>query len=1078
MPNFYLPLTFKFHFYQFKQFLMRKTLLFLAIWALLIGVSAHAQDMMVTGTVKDDAGSALPGVSIIVKGTTRGTTTNADGNYQISTSRGSQLLFSFVGFLAKEVTVGSQSTINVSLVADVANLEEVIVTSFGSAKKASFTGSAGTIDAAQIGQRPITNLVSAIAGTTAGVQATAGSGQPGSAPDIRIRGFGSITGSNDPLYVVDGIPYTASIANLNPSDIEKITILKDAASTALYGSRAANGVVMVTTKKGTKGKNSINVKYTKGLNTRGLSEYDRVGTSDYYPLMWESYRNSLAYRATNPVAMATANTQASAQIGTLLGYNVYNVPSAELVSTDGVLNPNAKLLYNPADLDWAKPMMRQGNRDEVNLNFSGAQDKTDYFISLSYLRDKGYLIRSDYDRFTGRVNVNSQVNSWFRTGANLSATITKSNQADAGTNTAFVNPFFFSRNMGPIYPVYALDPANPGQFLTLPDGSRRYDFGNMNALGLPNRPQFGGRHSVAETELNQNFFRRNVVGARGFAEISFLKDFKFTTNVGVDLTNVNNVTFGNPIIGDGAPAGRSTHEFANIGGYNLNQLLNYDKSIGAHTFGVLVGHENFQVTDNNLTGSRSQQILDGNYELVNFTTTTNLNSNYNIRRVEGYFSRLNYDYNDKYFASFSVRRDGSSKFYKDSRWGTFYSVSGAWRLDQEDFIKAIPTINMLKLRSSYGQTGNDGGGNTQDGAAISYYAWQPLYNLGWNNASEAGILQSSLGNRRLEWESSNSYDVALEFSLLKNRVGGTVEYFDRRSSNLIFDVPLPLSAGILTETRNIGTMYNRGIEVELGVEPIRAGDFTWRIDMNATHLKNKITKMPAENPEIIEGTKKLKEGSSLYDFWLREYKGVDPNTGAALYRAQSLVASNSFVSEKGDTLTTSINNARYHYNGSSIPKLMGGITNTFRYRGLTLSALLVYQMGGKVYDGAYAALMSSGGYGSAKHADILQRWQKPGDITNVPRMDIGRTSDFDGASDRWLIDASYLNIRTVTLSYALPKKVANKMFLDNAQIFVSGENFFISSNRKGMNVQQNFAGTTGNVFSLTKSLVTGISLTL
>ncbi|MBU1820462.1 MAG: TonB-dependent receptor, partial [Bacteroidetes bacterium] len=468
----------------------------------------------------------------------------------------------------------------------------------------------------------------------------------------------------------------------------------------------------------------------------------------------------------------------------------------------------------------------------------------------------------------------------------------------------------------------------------------------------------------------------------------------------------------------------------------------------------------------------------GNYELVNFTTTTNLNSRYNIRRVEGFFSRVNYDYNEKYFVSFSARRDGSSKFFRDVRWGNFYSVSGAWRLDQEEFIQAIPVINTLKLRSSYGQTGNDGSGNTQEGAAISYYAWQPLYALGWNNASEAGILQSSLGNRALEWESSNSYDIGLEFGILKNRITGTVEYFDRRSSNLIFDVPLPLSAGITTETRNIGTMYNKGIEVQLSFEPIRKGDFTWRIDVNGTKLKNRITKMPEENPEIIDGTKKLKEGSSIYDFWLREYKGVDPATGAALYRAANFVASNSIITEKGDTLTTSINNARYHYNGTAIPNFSGGFTNTLRWKGLSLSALVVYQVGGKVYDGAYAALMGSGGYGSAKHVDILNRWQQPGDITNVPRMDIGRTADFDAASDRWLIDASYLNIRSVTLSYALPKIFANKLFLQNAQIYVSGENFFIRSNRRGMNVQQNFAGTTGNVFSAAKSVVTGISFTL
>lgn len=454
---------------------------------------------------------------------------------------------------------------------------------------------------------------------------------------------------------------------------------------------------------------------------------------------------------------------------------------------------------------------------------------------------------------------------------------------------------------------------------------------------------------------------------------------------------------------------------------------------------------------------------------MNFTTTTNLDSRLRDRRVEGFFSRVNYDYNEKYFLSVSARRDGSSKFYKDVRWGTFYSVSGAWRLDQESFLKNIPTINTLKLRGSYGQTGNDGG--------IDLYAWQPLYALNWNNATEAGILQSSLGNTALEWESSNAFDVALEFGILKNRVSGTIEYFNRQSSNLIFDVPLPLSAGVITQTKNIGTMYNKGIEVELSLEPVRTKDFTWRIDLNATKIKNKITKMPTESPEIIDGTKKLKEGSSIYDYWLREYMGVNPATGEAQYRAVTYNPANSRITETGDTLTSFISNARYHYNGTAIPNLTGGFTNTLKYKGLSLSALMIYQIGGKIYDGAYASLMGAG-YHNAKHVDILQRWQNPGDITNVPRMDAGRTADFDAASDRWLIDGSYFNIRTVTLAYVIPKSIAQKLYLENAQVYVSGENFFIKSKRNGMNVQQGFSGVTSNVYSSAKSLVMGISFSL
>ena len=1035
---------------------------------------ALAQERTVTGKVTaSEDGSVIPGVNVLLKGTTVGAVTDANGNYTLSVPSDAVLVFSFIGMKTQEISVGQRTIVDVALDLDVTQLGEVVITTFGEAKKSSFTGSYAQINSENIAARPLSNVVAAIAGSTAGVTTTAGTGQPGVAPDVRIRGFGSINATNSPLYVVDGVPYNESIANLNPTDIETMTILKDAASTSLYGARAANGVVMITTKKGKDKNGSINLRYTKGFSTRGIPEYDRVDVADYYPLLWEMLRNNLAYTGSTPQDLATAGANATATLGANARYNVYDVPFNQLVDANGVMNPNARLLFDRSELDWEAPIMRQGNRDELNLNFSGATDKSDYFISLAYLDDQGYQIKSDYNRYNARINFNTQLKKWLRTGGNLSATITESRQSAADGGTTFVNPFFFSRGMGPIFPVYAHDPANPGSFL-LRDGERFYDYGNMSALGLPNRPQYGGRHAIAETELNEDFYRRNVLSTRGYMEISFLKDFKFTTNVGLDITNQNDVTFGNPEIGDGAPAGRTTHRFDNITNFNLNQLLNYSKSFGVHNITALLGHENFDRRQNFVSVSKSQQSLEGNIELPNFATLTGGNGFLDRYRVEGFFSRVNYDFNEKYFASVSVRRDGSSKFNEDVRWGTFMSVSGAWRLDQEEFIKNIPAISQLKLRASYGQTGNDGG----SGTSISYYAWQPLYGLGWDNALEPGILQGSLGNRNLSWESSDAADIALEFGVLKNRITGTIEYFNRASSNLLFAVPMPLSSGVATVTQNIGTMVNKGIEISIGAEVLKLGDFSWQLDVNATKLKNEITKMPDESKEIISGTKKLAEGRSLYDFWLREYIGINPANGDVLYRAETWNPSNSFVNEAGDTVTNSQSNARYHYNGSSIPKISGGFTNTFRYKNFSLSAVIVYQIGGKVYDGAYASLMGSGGFGSAKHVDILKRWRNPGDVTSVPRMDDGRTADYNAQSDRWLIDASYLNIRSVTFSYDLPNKWANKIFLNRAQFYVSGENLLFKSKRVGMNVQESYAGTTSNVYSPAKSLVFGASLTL
>lgn len=1050
-----------------------KQILICLVTTLLLSSSISALGQtMVRGNVKSQAeGEPLIGVTVLKKGTNTGTVTDENGDYEIQVNGPNEvLIFSYTGFSPTEVTVGNQSTINVSLATQEALLDEVVVVAYGQATRASFTGSASKISSEQIENRPITAIGQAIVGAAPGVQTSSGLGQPGSNPEVRIRGFGSISSSSDPLFVVDGVPFSASISNLNPNDIENITILKDAASTALYGARAANGVVMITTKKGRKGSTQVNVNYSRGFSDRAIPEYDRVDAFEYYPLMWEAYRNSLAYRASNPLSIEAASQQATKDIKGLLAYNPFNVADNDIVRTDGTLNPSAQLIYRAEDLNWQKPIERQGDRNEVQLSISGGQENSDFLISFSYLNDKAFLIRSDYDRYTARLNYNNQVLPWLKAGVNLAGTILKSNQASATGGTAFVNPFFFGRNIGPIYPVYAYDPNNPGQYLLNSNGERQFDFGNLSSLGLPNRPggAFGGRHVVAETLYDQDFFRRNVWNGRTYGEITFLKDFKFTTNLSVDITNVTNLNYDNNIVGDGAPAGRTAKSFQNITSYNLNQLLNYNKLLGRHNIGVLLGHENYNLVNDNLVGNRSGQILEGNIELINFTTTTNLNSVANKYRVEGYFSRLNYDFDNKYFASLSFRRDGSSKFAKDVRWGNFWSASAAWRLDQEAFLKGVSFINELKLRSSYGETGNDGG--------ISFYAWQPLYELGYNNALEAGIIQSSLGNDKLEWEASKNFDIGIEFALFNDRVHGTAEYFHRVSENLIFDVPLPVSAGILEQTQNIGSMFNAGYEISLGVDPVRTRDFNWDITFNFTTFKNEITKLPQK--EIIDGTKKLTVGSSIYDYWLRDWYGVNPSDGAALFRADSYVASNTFVTETGDSVSTSQNNARYHYAGSAIPDFYGSIQNTISYKGIQLSAILTYQIGGLVYDGTYAGLMSSGNYGAALHKDALNRWQKPGDITEVPRMDVSQTGTFNAQSDRWLTDASFLNIRNITLSYRLPQMITNKLHLQNLRIYFAGENIKMFSKRTGMNIEQQFNGVTTNEFVPARTFTTGINITL
>lgn len=1034
-------------------------------------LSILAQDKVVTGKVTDSKdGSPLSGVSISVKGTNLGTSTDANGIFKVSVPASAKVLvISSVNYETVELSLGSRTNLNIAMTSASKAMDEVVVVAYGTVKKEALTGSVSKIKGSEIATRPLANVAAALVGAAPGVQTSAVNGQPGSAPAVRIRGFGSISSSNDPLYVVDGVPFSGNIANLNPNDIEDMTILKDAASTALYGARAANGVIMITTRKGKKGaKPALTFSLNKGTSDRAIPEYERVNVYDYYPVMWEAYRNSLVYRTTSPLTVAAASAQATTDIKGLLGYNPFNVANNAIVGTDGKLNPNAQLIYKPEDLNWENAIKRLGQRTDANMTIAGGQDKSDYFISLGYLNEKGYVIRSDFRRITGRINVNSQATNWLKVGLNISGTTTKSNQASSTGSTAYVNPFNFTRSVGPIYPVYAYDPVNLGSYLYDAAGKIRYDYGNLTSLGLPSRAAGGspGRHIVEETNLNQENFIRNFWTARTYADVNLMKHLKFTTNVSLDITNRTDLSYGNKVVGDAAPSGSISKQMQYVSNYNWNQLLNYSNSFGDHNIDALLGHENYQYQTDYLFANRTSQIVSGIYELINFSSPGSSSSTADKYNVEGYFSRLNYNYDNKYFLGFSARRDGSSKFASAVRWGNFWSGSAAWRIDKEDFMKNLKFISNLKLRSSYGQTGNDGG--------ISYYAFQPLFSLGFNNAFEPGIIQGSLGNSNLQWEASKQTDLGLEFGLFKNRINGSVEVFKRVSDNLIFDVPLPFSSGTTSQTRNVGSMYNKGIELSLDGDVVRSNGFVWNVTVNFTKIKNEITKLPQS--EIISGTKKLKVGQSIYDYWLRTYRGVDSANGNAWYTAANGTLAGSKVLAAGDTVTTNQNNAAYAYQGSAIPDFYGSVQSLFSYKGFEVSTLVTFQKGGKVYDATYAGLMHPGNnYGAAIHVDALKSWHKPGDITNIPRLDVAQSGISNAASSRWLTDASFVNIRNITFAYTyFPKSEA--LGFKSVRFNVTGENLQIFTKRLGMNVEESFSGVTSNAYIPSRIVSAGINV--
>lgn len=1017
--------------------------------------------------VSSDNGQPVPNVTVRVKGTTNATATDADGNYRLEQIAADAILvFSSVGYRNAEVTVNNRTVINISLEILSQIVEEVVV-AYGTQRRESITGSVASISSEDLERRVITNPTQALAGSAPGIQATTGNGQPGSAAGIRIRGYGSINASNAPLYVLDGFPYGGSLADISANDIENISVLKDASATALYGARAANGVIIITTKKGVSADPRLNINVTTGQSSRAIPEYEMVDVYDYYPVFWTALKNNRIYQVgdSEEAAIAYANNN----VGSQLMYNPFNVPSSQLVTNDGRLNPNASLLYN--DFDWIGAMSQNGARNDAQIDYSAKLGKSDYYVSLGHTKDNGFIIGSDFERVNGRISLNSTPKTWLTTGINLAAALVDNNNAaaDSDQSTITANPFVFSRGIGPIYPVRAYTAT--GEPILDSQGTHIFDYGMHD--GATGRPAYNGRHVVYESLLNTRTSSRNSLIGRTYAEVSFLKYFKFTANAAIDLRMTRSTTFQSKEIGDGATNGgtssRSANEYRHI---SYNQLLNYERDFGPHRITILAGHESTDVRETYLSASRRQENLEGNIELVNFTLLAS-GTGYvaNLRR-EAYLSRVSYGYNDKIFVDASLRRDASSRFSPQSRWGTFYSAGAAWVLSNESPIQAISWINNLRLRAAYGTVGND--------ALGSYYEYQGLYSLGatYNNALEPGALASKISNPDLTWEVNQSFNAGLDFAIFNNRIDGSIEVFSRGSSQLLFDVPKGLSAAINERTENIGTMHNTGLEVLLHAELIKKNNFRWDIQSNHSFVRNKISHLPDGNP-IISGTKRLEEGRDIYAFYLRQWYGADPINGQGLWLRDPEYDHTEAGAQtiNGEEVTNNPNHALYDYSGSAIPKYYGSLNNTFSYKGVSLSFLLNYQLGGKIYDSIYG-ILSGLGYGSGVHKDMLQAWTSPGETNQIPRLDVGNYGTYNSQSTRFLVDATHLNLRNISVAYHIPSRVVENIGMQKIRVFAIGENLHTWTKRKGLNPVETFNGTNSRIYVPNRYISVGLNVTL
>lgn len=952
-------------------------------------------------------------------------------------------------------------------------IDEIVVVAYGSQKRETMVGSNTEIKAKQFADRPITSIGQALDGASAGVKVSTGTGQPGSSPSIQIRGIGSYGITTAPLYVVDGTVYTGSLAAINPNDIASFNILKDAASTSLYGSAAANGVVLITTKSGRKGKDAFNFSMSTGAVGRSIPEYDRVDVYQYYPLIWEAIRNG-RFTSNPGLGLAAANNYASIVLVTgnipfgsgVLKTNVFDVDPHQLV-IDGVLNPNAKLKYT--DLDWQKPLMNTGFRQNYELNYSGGSNTTTYFSSVGYTNETGYLIKSDFERFTARLKVDSQVKSWLKLGTSISGVSSNGNNSvdGADNNSAYINPYRWTRTIGPIYSPYAHD---PNTFATLydNDGNIVYDAGSARGADAA-----AGRNVIQETLLNKDLSKNYYIISRAYAEIKVDPYLTLSTNVGYDIRNNRRSTYGNKIIGDAAPGGSAEKYSFTEQTFTWNQLLNYKRKFGDHNFEFLLGHENYKFMYEYLYGYKKGQIVDGNDELVNFVTLSSLPSYTDTYTKEGVFSRLNYDYKSKYLLSGSIRWDASSRFAKDVRWSSFWSLGAGWRLKGEEFLSNSNLISELKLRGSYGEVGND--------RTDSYYMYKSTYTLGYNNAQEPGILFGFLADPTITWETNKQTDVGIDFGFLNNRITGSVEYYNRVTEDLIFPVPLPVSSGVPGNTisRNVGTMYNRGFEFSINADVIKTQNFTWNINANASTLKNQITELSDGITEIINGTKKISVGHSVYDYWLRQWYGVDPADGSPLFLVADNYANTTATDIRtvnGTKVTTNFNKAKYDYSGTAIPDLFGSFGTSITYKQWSLSTLFTYQLGGKTYDSNYAALMSSFSQGGALSTDILDRWTTPGQITDIPALNSTTYTSSNAASSRWLVSSDFITFRQATLSYSFTPETLSQLGVSGLRILVSGENLWSKTARKGLEPSQAFNGTASNRYTPARIVTIGFNV--
>ncbi len=957
--------------------------------------SVQEEKKEISGKVTDDNGEPLPGVSVMVKGTMIGITSDIEGNFKFQAPKDSEVLvFSFIGMTTKEVAIGANNIFNVELSSSVESIDEVIVVAYGTTKRASFTGSASVVKAEAINKIPVTSVEKALSGTVAGVTVAETSGQPGSYSEIRIRGLGSYSASNSPLYVIDGVAITSGslteggnlMSSIPAGDIESITVLKDAAAATLYGSRAANGVILITTKHGKKGVTKYKVKTSIGISSFAVENYKAAGGDDFVALMRESLENYYGVGHSN------------------VDYYM-----------------NRYQWYEPTGgyTDWNDLLFRQGVSKNTEISATGGNEKTQFYISGSFLDQEGLALNSDFMRYTGRINLTHKLSDKLQLGVSVLNAHTDQDVANNGTS--YFNPFYnVNRNTWPTESPY--------------DENGEYKYELVNA---------GYYNLLREYELNEKTAKVFRSMNSGYIEYKPFKSLTFRSTNSYDWINSDYYRYASPLSRDAEDVnGYVYNSNAKRKRLSTSNLLTFEKTFDEkHHLNVIAAFEaeQYKAID---YAAEGEGLPNESLRVLSVTAVpvgaSGSESGYSMI---SYLSRANYDFDNKYYFSGSIRRDGSSRLGINERWANFWSVSGAWRVTSEDFMSDVSFLDDLKLRASYGTSGT---------LPPGYYDHLALYSYTGAYDGVGAAVENQIASPNLTWEKNKNYNIGFEFGIF-DKIKGSVEYFKRHTYDLIMNLPLAPTTGAGSTMVNIGEMENKGLEIELRTNNITSKDFNWSSTFLYTSVRNKILELDGKN-QMSPGSYSLRrKGWAYYSFYLPIWAGVDPADGSPMWKVvEHIKDKDGTVIDEivTDEVTHNYKEAQKAYAGKAEPDFYGSIGNNISYKGFNLSFMFNFSVGGKVW---YASGYKSWNDGRSPKYVVpeaqLDRWQKPGDIAAHPQRIWTGNNGSDTYSTRFLLDNDYLRLKDITLSYSLPSSLLRKFDISNVTAYVEGRNMLTFSSQ-------------------------------